>query len=111
MRRAVTARTRQTLEAEVVAFVKAEVPPPRPPHIGPDTELERDLRMIWEDAEDLLLRFFTRFGIDHAGFELARYVYVPCPWFSRQGRRPPVKPLTLRMLVDAAEAGRWADQA
>ena len=104
-----TAHARQTLEAEVLNFVKREVPRPRPRAIGPDTELERDLRMIWEDIEGLLVKFFRDFHVDQASFDFMRYVAAPRPlkdWFKP---RPRVKPLTIRMLVDAAEQGRWVD--
>lgn len=102
-----TLLTRQNVAADVMEFVKAEVPPPRPRSIDLDTQLERDLRMVWEDMEAFLLRFFARFNVDHAGFDLTQYVSAPRPLFSFGDRRLTVKPLTIGMLVNAAETGRW----
>ncbi len=99
----------------VLAFVRAEVPPPGTNNISIDTDLRADLRMLWEDAEAMLAKFFATFKVEHGDFDFGRY-------FPNEGgllfnlaaslagkRRPRLQPekLTVGMLVRAAEAGIW----
>ncbi len=104
-----TSDRRAALQADIIAFIRHEVPRPRPADITPGTELERDLRLVWEDAEALLVKFFARFGVDHRQFRFDRYYAQPRYFLFNFGKRPQTQPLTVRMLVDAAERGAWPD--
>ena len=93
----------------VVAFVEAEAPPPRPRRIGPDTDLRGELRMDWCDAEELMVRFFDRFGVDRGGFVFQTYYPVERFKLLRNPFRAPpsATPLTLGLMARAVELGRW----
>jgi len=102
----------------VLAFVKREVHPPGTNNISLDTDLRTDLRMLWEDAEAMLSKFFVTFKVDQGDFDFSRY-------FPNEGgllfnlaarlsgkRRPGMQPekLTVGMLARAAKAGIWHSQ-
>jgi len=99
----------------VLDFVKHEVAPPGSSKIAFETDLRTDLRMIWEDAEAMLAKFFATFKVDQGDFDFSRY-------FPNEGglllnlaarlsgkRRPKMQPekLTVGMLARAAESGSW----
>ena len=93
-----------------IRFVEEEVPPPRP-RIGADSDLRR-LRMDWYDAEELMVRFFDRFGVDREGFVFQSYFPVErFGWLRNPFRRPqPGRPLTVALLARAVEMGRWPER-
>lgn len=85
------------------------------PHISLDTDLDKDLLMVWEDIEDLSAEFFSEFNVNPNGFDVFKYsgeelsiITKVFYWF----RKKPIKstshePLTIRMFADSAKAGRW----
>jgi hypothetical protein len=102
----------------VLAFVSDEVPPPRPNNISIDTDLRTDLRMLWEDAEAMLSKFFVTFNVDQGDFDFSRYfpnegglllnLAARLSGKRRLGMQP--EKLTVGMLARAAEAGIWHAQ-
>ncbi|MFT4270838.1 MAG: DUF1493 family protein [Pantoea sp.] len=61
-----------------------------------------------EDVDEMLAEYFEHFHVDQAGFEFEHYF----PWktksfFSRNPVNLDKKPLTIRMLIESANAGRW----
>lgn len=97
---------------QLFAFIRQEVPPPHFTAPTLATDLRKDLRMAEEDAEDLLVKLFDRFGIRQGDFEFARY-FPPegSPFTLRWKDRTPPVPLTLGMLLQAARAGVWMTAA
>ncbi|HAV1871841.1 TPA: DUF1493 family protein [Enterobacter hormaechei subsp. steigerwaltii] len=64
-----------------------------------------------EDIADMSESYFRRFNISRDGFCLDDYY----PWraksfFTGRARENDKKPLTIRMFIDSAKAGRWLSQ-
>ncbi|UEG17791.1 DUF1493 family protein [Pantoea ananatis] len=68
-----------------------------------------------EDAYDFMVEYAGTFGVDMTHFEFRKYFpnegirFLPnaiLPKFMRTDHHEPA-PLTVRMLIESAEAGRW----
>ncbi len=78
----------------------------RRPEVTLDTELTKGgLDVIWEDAEDTLDYYFRNWNVKPNGFEII-YYFEPNFLGSKPPEKP-LKPLTVRMLVESAKAGEW----
>lgn len=64
-----------------------------------DTDLNKDFKMLPEDAYELLEKFADRFNINPQEIEFNRY-------FPEDFGEAEV-PLTIRLLVESAKAGKW----
>ncbi len=64
-----------------------------------DTDLNNDFRMDPIDAYELLERYADSFGIDPGSISFNDYF--------PEDFTAPHDPLTLRLLVESAQAGRW----
>lgn len=61
-----------------------------------------------DDIAEMAEKFFKEFDVQPAGFNLAAHF----PWktsslFSRDSVKQDKKPLTIRMFIESASAGRW----
>lgn len=90
----------------LIAYLRAEVPRPLPAALDAGTDLRKDLRMAEEDAEDLLAKLFSDFGIDPGDFDFTRYFPSEGLWPFGRSKPGPV-PLTVGMLAKASVAGVW----
>lgn len=63
-----------------------------------ETDLHKDFRIDPLDAYDLLERFAEKFGITPSDINFAHY-------FPDYGE--PHDPLTIQLLIDSAQAGKW----
>lgn len=79
------------------------------------TDLRNDMRMMWEDAEELMEDYFKQFNVDPANYSLINYFpnegsfLIPnflLPKDARPTNKPPM-PLTVNMLIESAKSGRW----
>lgn len=76
------------------------------PEVTLDTELTKGgLDVIWEDAEDTLDYYFRNWNVKLNGFEII-YYFEP-DFLGSKPPEKPLKPLTVRMLVESAKAGEW----
>ena len=102
---------------EITALV-ARVSGARREEIVPGTRLAEDLGIDGDDADELVGAYARRFAVDLAGFEFSRYFgeepnlmelahWVRDLW---RGDARPRRPLTVAMLVAAAERGRWVEE-
>ena len=84
--------------------------------IAEDTSLSTGKdRLLWEDAEDLLVEYFTIFNVEKKGFSFIKYwpneeVFMPLNFLRGKGEKlkftePEV--LTVKMLMESARAGYW----
>ncbi|KNH34345.1 MULTISPECIES: DUF1493 family protein [Pantoea] len=64
-----------------------------------DTDLNNDFRMDPLDAYELLERYADRFGINPGSITFAEYF--------PEDFTAPHDPLTIRLLIESAQAGRW----
>jgi len=64
-----------------------------------DTDLNNDFRMDPLDAYELLERYAERFGINPETITFAEYF--------PEDFNAPHDPLTIRLLIESAQAGRW----
>ncbi|ECR8918417.1 DUF1493 family protein, partial [Salmonella enterica] len=69
-----------------------------------DTSIRDDLKLVFEDSEELLQEYFKRWNIDPEGFDILNYLN---PEYFGSKETDPRKPLTVGMLVESAKAGRW----
>ncbi|EOF5131200.1 DUF1493 family protein [Salmonella enterica] len=69
-----------------------------------DTSIRDDLKLIFEDSEELLQEYFKRWNVDSEGFDILNYLN---PEYFGSKEPDPRKPLTVGMLVESAKAGRW----
>ena len=67
--------------------------------LEPDTDLNNDFRMDPLDAYELLERYAERFGINPETITFAEYF--------PEDFNAPHDPLTIRLLIESALAGRW----
>lgn len=80
------------------------------------TRLEEDLRMLWEDAEELAEKFFESFDVDGRAFDIFEYMgndpMLLCELFYLITKRKRIEkisktPLTVGMFAEAAKLGYW----
>jgi len=74
--------------------------------VGEDDILQEQFEA--DDIAELAEKFFHDFNVEPAGFSTAAYF----PWqtpslFSRAPIKQDKKPLTIRMFIESARAGRW----
>lgn len=74
--------------------------------VGDDDNLQEQYEA--DDIAEMAEKFFHDFNVEPAGFNLAAYF----PWktpslFSRAPIKQDKKPLTIRMFIESACAGRW----
>ncbi|CAI1179981.1 Protein of uncharacterised function (DUF1493) [Serratia ficaria] len=80
--------------------------------ITKETDFRSDLRMIWEDVNDMMGEYFEKFHIEPGEYELITYFPKQQPLrpllrlFGVAKAEPPPK-LTAGMLIESAKAGRW----
>ena len=104
-------RSHHELTHEVLAFLEGEIGGGR---IDIDMDIRRDLGIDGDDAGELLERFSEAFRVDFAPFRYSDYFgpesgFEPITWFFSKlnGSTKPLKPLTVRTLVNSAERGRF----
>jgi hypothetical protein len=76
------------------------------------TRVAHDLHIEGNDAEEFLLEYSRRLGVDLTAFEFARHfsgegVFPELVWRIRRGFPIRMVPLTLGRLAEAAAQGRW----
>lgn len=85
------------------------------PTLSLDTRLGEDLRMVWEEADELAKTFFQKFNVDSNCFDILDYLgedlsFITKLYYKVKGQpitETPNKPLTIRMFSESAKAGRW----
>ena len=104
----------EPLLSEVIAFV-ADFRGQRPERLSAATRLREDLGIDGFDAEDILIAYRERFGVDMTAFEYDRHfgpeaAWNPFSWLYWRLFRPErlrFDPVTIGHLVEAARCGRW----
>lgn len=98
------------IEKEIIDFIDQEYNTKKYFLCGPkrtitlDTSIRDDLKLVFEDSEELLQEYFKRWNIDSEGFDILNYLN---PEYFGSKEPDPRKPLTVGMLVESAKAGRW----
>ncbi|HCL5638243.1 TPA: DUF1493 family protein [Klebsiella aerogenes] len=69
-----------------------------------ETSIRDDLKLVFEDYEDLMVKYFEVWNVDPNGFEILEYFN---PEYLGSKEADPHKPLTVRMLAECAKAGKW----
>jgi hypothetical protein len=69
-----------------------------------DMNIRDDLKLVYEDNEELMDEYFKRWNVDRLNFEVLNYFN---PEYLGSKEPDPHKPLTLMMLVESAKAGKW----
>jgi hypothetical protein len=101
---------------ELELFVRSETEISKHQALTRGLNLEKDLDLTGDDADDFMGKFFEKFRIEHGDFDFDRYfspegfnLFVVIGFaFSKKSRRKYDKePLTLGMLEKAIEAGVW----
>lgn len=98
------------IEKEIIDFIDQEYNTKKYFLCGPkrtitlDTSIRDDLKLVFEDSEELLQEYFKRWNIDSEGFDILNYLN---PEYFGSKESDPRKPLTVGMLVESAKAGRW----
>ncbi|BET62908.1 DUF1493 family protein [Yersinia pseudotuberculosis] len=79
------------------------------PVLTPETDLDTDLRMEEEEAEELMNDFFSTFNIPKDKFNIKIYYPdEPFSWNPFKKTAPiPVPDFTIGMLIESAKTGRW----
>ncbi|OPJ91457.1 hypothetical protein B1R44_24780 [Serratia marcescens] len=73
--------------------------------VTPETDLRHDLKIIYEDAEELFANYFHRWGVASAQFRIDRY-FNP-EYLGSPEPETPLENITVNMLIESAKAGRW----
>jgi len=95
---------------EIIDFIDQEYNPKKYFLFGPkrtitlDTSIRDDLKLVFEDSEELLQEYFKRWNVDSDGFEILNYLN---PEYLGSKEPDPHKPLTVGMLIESAKAGHW----
>jgi len=98
------------IEKEVIDFIDLQYNPKKYFLFGAkrsvtlNTSIRDDLKLVFEDSEELLQEYFKRWGVDPQSFEILDYLN---PEYPGSKEPDPHKPLTVGMLVESAKAGRW----
>jgi hypothetical protein len=105
------------LSAELEAIVLKYTSDARKGKLKPTARLDEDLRLLPEDAAELVTEVFVRFGIEHGDFDFNRYfpwtgIKIPfvTNWLLKRWgvvEYDRAEPLTLSMLQLAAELKVW----
>lgn len=101
--------------ADIAGFV-CDQTSVRADRLTPQTRLVHDLGIDGDDLVELMGAFFAGFTVDPAGFDFTRYagpeglnLLGALNPFGRKDDGP--VPITLAMLLAAAQAGCWGDEA
>ncbi|WP_262144042.1 DUF1493 family protein [Serratia ficaria] len=98
-------------EHEILAYVQRKYSHKKFLFFGPllpvtlETDLRRDLKIIYEDAEELFTYYFDTWKIAPEQFSIDRYFnpeYLGSPKPDK-----PLESITVRMLIESAKVGRW----
>lgn len=98
------------IEKEIIEFIDRDYNPRKYFLFGPkrpvtrDTRIRDDLKLVFEDNEELLQAYFSRWSAEPGSFEILDYFH---PDYFGSKEPDPHKPLTIGMLVESARAGRW----
>ncbi|EBL5543659.1 DUF1493 family protein [Salmonella enterica subsp. enterica serovar Schwarzengrund] len=98
------------IKKEIIDFIDQEYNTKKYFLCGPkrtitlDTSIRDDLKLVFEDSEELLQKYFKRWNVDPEGFDIPNYLN---PEYFGSKEPDPRKPLTVGMLVESAKAGRW----
>ena len=93
--------------SELVSFLKNAIREYNKP-INRETIIEDDLGVTGDDAEQLIIAFGKRFGVDIRNFEFSKYFYDEPGIFNYQNRI--VKPFKVGYLEKAILAGRLDEE-
>ncbi|MCX8961544.1 DUF1493 family protein [Erwinia psidii] len=79
------------------------------PVLTRETDLDTDLRMEEEEAEELMNEFFSLFDVEKGHFDIKTYYPdEPFSWNPFHKYTPiQVPDFTIGMLIESAKAGRW----
>ncbi|EOU1338401.1 DUF1493 family protein [Cronobacter malonaticus] len=100
----------QSIEKEIIEFIDRDYNPRKYFLFGPkcpvtrDTRIRDDLKLVFEDNEELLQAYFSRWRVEPGSSEILDYFH---PGYLGSKEPDPHKPLTVAMLVESAKAGRW----
>jgi hypothetical protein len=103
---------------QLEAFTREELGRPwfgQAPKFTSDSRMEEDLRLTGLDAVEFIDKWAEKFGVEAQGFPYSRYfgadnldvIRSVLGLLSRRFRDPPLVPLTLGMLAEAMQRGRW----
>ncbi|EHL2312606.1 DUF1493 family protein [Salmonella enterica] len=98
------------IEKEIIDFIDQEYNTKKYFLCGPkrtitlDISIRDDLKLVFEDSEELLQEYFKRWNVDSKGFDILNYLN---PEYFGSKEPDPRKPLTVGMLVESAKTGRW----
>lgn len=100
------------MEERVAKLLQRELRLSEPP--DQSIAINLDLGVDGDDAVSLLERLHGELGIDFSGFRFHEYFGDENPPLTTVirvilGRELPLRPLTVRMLTDAAVLGRWTE--
>ncbi len=77
--------------------------------LNASTDLDTDMLLDVEEAEELLEDFFREFSVARGGFNIK--IYYPDEPFSwnlfKKSAPVPVPDFTISMLIESAKAGKW----
>lgn len=77
--------------------------------LRPDTDLDTDMQLDVDEAEDLMDEFFKEFQVTRDNFRIESYYpNQPFSWNPFKRLPPvPVPGFTIAMLIESAKAGKW----
>lgn len=101
-------------EAEVIGYIMKHYPirvrwfRPEVKQVTKEWTLLDDFEFVPEDACDFLSDLFEHFSIEHSNFDVSNYLEREYPfWQKIPSPEPEVKPLTVQMIIESAQAGKW----
>lgn len=100
---------------ELVAFVTTELALRQSTRLTPDTRLVEDLLVDGDDGDEFMEAFVQRFQVAWGDLDLSRHfaaegldLLAPLwRWLGLRQPAAPLEPITLGMLLLAAQAGQW----
>jgi Protein of unknown function (DUF1493) len=101
-------------EAEVIGYIMERYPirahwfKPGLKQVNREWTLQDDFHFLPEDAHDFLLDVFEHFQIEYSGFDGRNYFEYEYPfWQKKPSPASALKPLTVKMIIESARAGKW----
>lgn len=77
--------------------------------LNASTDLDTDMLLDVDEAEELMEEFFREFNVDRGSFNIK--IYYPDEPFSwnpfKKSAPVPVPDFTISMLIESAKAGKW----
>ncbi|WP_159340154.1 MULTISPECIES: DUF1493 family protein [Leclercia] len=77
--------------------------------LNASTDLDTDMLLDVDEAEELMEEFFREFNVDRGSFNIK--IYYPDEFFSwnpfKKTAPVPVPDFTISMLIESARAGKW----